>query len=142
MDRTTMRGLDSSSSEDDDDDDASEEQSESDSDRRRFSSQQHLPVSVKRRKVSVDEDYERLHLLEQPDEIETRPINTQRSPSYLIHCNHNRSSVNAAVKLASEKTEEFHRRTQINLDGNDLILFRTSTRRALLLIIVVKYSWT
>ncbi|KAF9910320.1 hypothetical protein EC991_006819 [Linnemannia zychae] len=78
MDRTTMRGLDSSSSEedlDDDDDDASEEQSESDSDRRRFSSQQHLPVSVKRRKVSVDEDYEGLQLLQQADEIETRPTN-------------------------------------------------------------------
>ncbi|KAF9142010.1 hypothetical protein BG015_001068 [Linnemannia schmuckeri] len=75
-----MRGLDSSSSDDDmdDDDDAtSEEQSESDSDRRRISSQQHLPVSVKRRKVSIDEDYEHLLPLQLPDEIETRPTNMQ-----------------------------------------------------------------
>ncbi|KAF9127812.1 hypothetical protein BGX30_014630 [Mortierella sp. GBA39] len=78
MDRTAMRGLDSSSSDedldDDDDDVTSEEQSESDSDRRRISSQ-HLLASVKRRKVSVDEDYERLQPLQLPDEVETRPTN-------------------------------------------------------------------
>ncbi|KAH7057649.1 hypothetical protein BKA57DRAFT_499533 [Linnemannia elongata] len=78
MDRTAMRGLDSSSSDedldDDDDDITSEEQSESDSDRRRISSQ-HLLVSVKRRKVSVDEDYERLQPFQLPDEVETRPAN-------------------------------------------------------------------
>ncbi|KAG0278629.1 hypothetical protein BGZ96_002293 [Linnemannia gamsii] len=80
MDRTTMRGLDSSSSDEDLDDDdydaTSEEQSESDSDRRRITSQQHLPVSVKRRKVSIDEDYERIQPLQLRDEIGTRPINT------------------------------------------------------------------
>ncbi|KAF9325733.1 hypothetical protein BGZ91_002264 [Linnemannia elongata] len=82
MDRTAMRGLDSSSSDedldDDDDDITSEEQSESDSDRRRISSQ-HLLVSVKRRKVSVDEDYERLQPFQLPDEVETRSANMQQS---------------------------------------------------------------
>ncbi|KAF9548582.1 hypothetical protein EC957_006136 [Mortierella hygrophila] len=85
MDRTAMRGLDSSSSDedlDDDDDATSEEQSESDSDRRRIPSQ-HLLVSVKRRKVSVDEDYERIQSLQLPDEVETRPINMPSSSATL-----------------------------------------------------------
>ncbi|KAF8947524.1 hypothetical protein BGZ47_008789 [Haplosporangium gracile] len=109
MDRTTMRGLDSSSSDDDmddDDDDAtSEEQSESDSDRRRIPSQQHLPVSVKRRKVSIDEDYERLLPLQLPDEIETRPTN-------MISSNKQRQSRPNPSSASSPPLSNNHRRHQ------------------------------
>ncbi|KAF9918321.1 hypothetical protein FBU30_000272, partial [Linnemannia zychae] len=106
VDRATMRGLDSSSSEeelDDDDNATSEEQSESDSDRWRIPTSQHLPVSAKRRKVSIDEDYEQLTL--RPDEIETRPTNMASS-------NRQRHARPTSSTVTSPSPNIYHRHSQ------------------------------
>lgn len=120
MDRTTMRGLDSSSSDEDlddeDDDVTSEEQSESDSDRRRISSH-HLLVSVKRRKVSVDEDYERLQPLQLPDDAETRPTN-------MVSSNKQRQSRPITSSATSPFLSNNHRRHQSTVTA----ITTTSTR--------------